>query len=888
MIDNKMVTVPKGSTIFEVAQKLGIDIPNFCYEKELTSFSGCRICVVEVEGYRNLSTACSTEVLDGMVVYTESKKVIETRKMILDLMLANHPTDCLTCSKVGSCKLQEYCRKYDVKKTSFEGDRKHFPIDDDNPVMERDQSKCILCGKCVRVCKEIQVTGAIDFTDRGFNSKVTTAFDDHLSTENCRMCGQCISVCPTGAIVNKQLKDIFPWEVEKIRTTCPFCGTGCNFDLNVKDGKVVGVTPNEESPVNGTSLCVKGRFHTDLINSPDRITTPLIKKNGKFVKASWEEALSLVTSKLKSIKDEYGGDAIAGLSSARCVNEDNFVFQKMMRLVFDTNNVDHCARTCHAPTVAGLATTLGSGAMTNSIEEVECNEVLFIIGSNATEAHPIIGNKMKKAAKKGAKLIVIDPRRTELADHATLWLPLNSGTDAALVNGIINIIVNKGWHDKEFIETRCEGFENMWETVKNYTPNIVSKITGISEDILYETAKLYANTKKAGIFYTLGITEHTTGTANVINLANLAMVTGHLGIENAGVNPLRGQNNVQGSCDMGALPNCLPGYREISEPESIKLFEEYWNTKLNPNKGLRIPEMLESSIEEKLKAMYVMGEEPVLTDSDANHVKKALSNLEFLVVQDITLTETAKFADVFLPATCYAEKDGTFTNTERRVQRVRKAVEAPGECRLDWKILCDIAKRLGVKGFDYGNVEEIFNEIREVIPTYKGITYERIDKVGLSWPCLTEDHPGTKFLHKETFPRGKGLMLPVEYEPPAELANEEYPVILTTGRMLYHYNVMTRYSNSLDALRPCELAEINPKDAKDLGVKDNEEIRVTSRRGSIVSKVKITDRVKPGMMFMTFHYKESPVNELTNSAYDPVTKTAEYKVTAVKVEKVCD
>ena len=524
--------------------------------------------------------------------------------------------------------------------------------------------------------------------------------------------------------------------------------------------------------------------------------------------------------------------------------------------------------------------------MTNSISEVEGNEVLFVIGSNATEAHPIIGNKMKKAVQNGSKLIVIDPRRTELASLADLWLPLKSGTDAALINGLMHIIMKEGWEDKEFLENRCTGLENILEVIKDYTPEKVSEITEIPEDVLYETAKLYTSTKKAGIFYTLGITEHTTGTANVMNLANLAMMTGHLGIENSGINPIRGQNNVQGACDMGALPNTFPGYQSVFDEKNLKFFGDLWGVEMSTVTGLRIPEMIDAAYAGDLKAMYIMGEDPVLTDPDANHVKLSLENLDFLVVQDLFLSETAKFADVVLPTSCYAEKDGTFTNTERRVQRVRKAAEAPGEAREDWKILCDVATRMGGKGFDYKNPEEVFEEIRVTTPSYRGITYDRIDKVGLSWPCPTEAHPGTKFLHKGTFPRGKGIMLPVEYELPAELVSEEYPILLTTGRMLFHYGVMTVNSKSLNDISPYELAEINPIDAAKYGVEEEGFLRVTSRRGSILTRVTITDRVKPGMMFMTFHFKESPVNELTNAAYDPITKTAEYKISAVKIEKV--
>lgn len=523
--------------------------------------------------------------------------------------------------------------------------------------------------------------------------------------------------------------------------------------------------------------------------------------------------------------------------------------------------------------------------MTNSIGEIEFNDALFIIGSNAPEAHPIIGSKMKKAKQRGAKLVVVDPRRTELAEIADVWMQITPGTDAALINALIYIIVTNGWEDREFIDSRCEGFDEMWAVAKEYTPSRVAEITGVPEELMYQGAEIYAKTKKAGIYYTLGITEHTTGTANVMNLANLAMITGHLGLESAGVNPLRGQNNVQGACDMGALPNVFPGYQPAHSEEVVAKFEEAWGATLSRQPGLRIPEMLDMALYGKVKGMYVMGEDPVLTDPDANNVRKAIENLEFLVVQDLFITETAKYADVFLPAACYAEKDGTFTNTERRVQRVRKAVDAPGECRLDSDIICELARRLGYE-MDYQNAEEIFDEMRSLTPSYAGITYPRIDEVGIQWPCPTEEHPGSKFLHQGTFPRGKGLMQGIEYEPPAELTNEEYPILMTTGRMLYHYNVSTRHSENLDGLRPHELAQLNPVDAANLGVEEEGEIRVTSRRGSIITKVTVTEDVPPGVMFMTFHYWESPVNELTNSAYDPISKTAEYKVSAVRIEKV--
>ena len=522
--------------------------------------------------------------------------------------------------------------------------------------------------------------------------------------------------------------------------------------------------------------------------------------------------------------------------------------------------------------------------MTNSLGEVEHYDVLFVIGSNTTEAHPVIGGKMKRAARRGAKLIVADPRRIELVDYADLWLQLRPGTDAALINGMINVIINERWANWEFIAKRADGYDDLWDVVKNYTPEVVSEITGVPAEQIRAAAELYAQTPKAGIFYTLGITEHTTGTANVINLANLAMITGHVGVPHAGVNPLRGQNNVQGACDMGALPNVFSDYRSVTKPENAAVFEQAWNITLSRELGLRTPEMLDAMVAGELKAMFVMGEDPVLTDADANHVRKAMGALDFLVVQDIFLTETARYADVVLPAASYAEKDGTFTNTERRVQRVRKAVEPPGQARADWEIICDLAARMGY-AMDYESPADIFEEIRTLTPTYAGMTYERVDDCGLQWPCPDLDHPGTPYLHEDTFPRGRGRLMGVEYEAPAELVNEDYPFLLTTGRMLYQYNISTRNSAILDAFAPDERTEINPLDARLLGIADGDQMRVSSRRGSVVTRAKLTERVPQGILFMTFHYWETAVNELTNSAFDPVSKTAEYKVSAVKVEK---
>lgn len=524
--------------------------------------------------------------------------------------------------------------------------------------------------------------------------------------------------------------------------------------------------------------------------------------------------------------------------------------------------------------------------MTNSVSEILGSDLLFVIGSNTTEAHPIIGNRMKQAVRKGTKLIVVDPRTTELAGMADLHLPLNSGSDIALVNGLIHIILREGWEDRDYIEERTEGIEALTENVKAYDPAFVSQITGIDEETLYETARLYAQTKKAGIYYTLGITEHTTGTANVMSLANLALVTGHIGFENAGINPLRGQNNVQGACDMGALPNTYPGYQSVTDEKHLAFFTQLWGKAGNGQDGLRIPEMMDGAHEGKVKAIYVMGEDPVLSDPDANHVRAALEKLDFLVVQEIFMSETAKLADVIFPASCYAEKDGTFTCSERRVQLVRKAVEPPGQARVDGDIICQLAQAMGAQGFDFEDAEAVFEEIRQCTPSYRGMTYKRLNKEnGLQWPCPTTSHPGTPYLHKGFFPRGRARFMPVDYELPTEQVSEDYPVLLTTGRKLGHYNVTTRFSKLLGSINPFEEAEINPQDAQAMGLVTHDFVRVSSRRGSVITRVMVTDRVKPGMIFMTFHFPETPTNELTQSAFDPVTLTGAYKISAVRLEK---
>jgi formate dehydrogenase alpha subunit len=885
-IDGNQIAVPKGTTVLEAARKAGSFIPTLCHDPELTKPGACRICVVEIKGAKNLPASCVTEAAEGMVVETASPQVIEARKTILELMLDNHPQDCLSCHQSGDCKLQDYAYFYDVRPGAFGGETKNYDLEDDNIFIVRDMNKCILCGKCLRACEEKQGRAVIDFAYRGFRTKVSTALDKTLADSICVACGSCVAVCPTGALTEKaMLGKGRKWEVEKVRTTCPFCGVGCNFDLNVKGGKVIGVTSNAASPVNGPDLCVKGRFGADFVHSPNRLTKPLIRKNGKFVESSWNEALDLVAGKLGEIKSKYGGDAIAALSSARCTNEDNYVMQKLIRAGCGTNNIDHCARTCHAPTVAGLAASFGSGAMTNSIEDILHTDLLFVIGANPTEAHPMVGAKMLQAVQKGTKLVVVDPRRIELADKADCFLQIKSGTDIPLMNGLMHIIIKEGLHDKKFVESRTEGFEELKATVEHYTPQRVSEMTGVPVNLLYDAARLYATAPNALICYTLGITEHVCGTYNVMSTANMAMLTGHIGRLGSGVSPLRGQNNVQGACDMGALPGDYHGYQKVANPEVHAKFEKAWGVKLDKNPGMMIPAMMDAAVEGRVKAMYIMGEDPVLSDPNANYIKKAMESLDFLVVQEIFLSETAKYADVILPGASFAEKDGTFTNAERRVQRVRKAIEPIADTRADWWIVCEIAKRMGYP-MEYGWPGDIWDELAGLAPMFAGINYQKMDAEGIQWPCSSLDQPGTKILHTKTFTRGLGLLKGIEHIPPAELPDEEYPFLLSTGRILSHYNVTTRNSPALSTFVPGEAAMIHPLDAANLCIDGADRLRVTSRRGSVTCGIQITDMVQPGMIWMSHHHASTPTNELTVHAFDSISQTGEYKICAVQLEKV--
>lgn len=675
--------------------------------------------------------------------------------------------------------------------------------------------------------------------------------------------------------------------MKNILTVCPYCGTGCNLYLKVRDKRAVGTMSGLKSSANKGHLCVKGWNAWEFINHPARLKKPLIKVAGKFKETTWNNALNKIASNLGSVKKRWGSNSLGVWGSARCTNEMNYLAQKFARAVLGTNNVDHCARTCHSPTVAGLMRAFGSGAMTNSYDEIPKAKGIFAIGSNAPEAHPVIWWRIRTAKDNGAKIIVADPRRTVMAEIADIHLQHYPGTDIALLNAMMNVIIKEGLHDRAFIKSCTQDFEKLQNAVKKYTPEYAQGITGVKSSLIKKAARLYARSKPLSNIYTLGITEHTTGTENVMSVANIAMLTGNVGKEASGVNPLRGQNNVQGACDMGALPDVYPGYQKVEDKAVRKKFENAWKRELSHKAGLTISDMIIQARHGRVKAMYIIGEDPMRSDPNVNLVKKALKKLDFLVVQEIFMNETAKLADVVLPGSSFAEKDGTFTNSERRVQRVRKAIEPVGDSRPDWKIICDLSNRMGYR-MKYKNADEIMDEIAQLTPIYGGISFKRIDKDGLQWPCPDERHPGTGYLHgKGQFKCGLGKFHAIKHRPPAEQADKKYPFILTTGRVLFHYNVgtMTRKTHALNREYPRNFIQINPADAEMLGITRKSSCKVTTRRGMVIAAPMITDKIKKGVIWMPFHFTEAPANILTNDAFCPIARTGEYKACAAAVEK---
>jgi formate dehydrogenase alpha subunit len=882
IIDGVQISTKAGRTVLEAALENGIYIPHLCYHPDLEPVGICRLCMVEIDGKR-LDVSCKTPVLEGMHVCTENEEITKIRRVAVELLLANHPIDCLSCSENTKCELQRIASYIGIDERRMKKLRrttKTVEIDTSNPFFDYDPNRCVLCGICVRTCADIVGVHNFDFAYRGYDSLISTFAGKPMLESRCVSCGECVVRCPVGALRPKDM----PQPAREIRTICPYCGVGCGIYLGVRGEKVISSRGDPENAVNHGRLCVKGRFGHEFINHPNRLTTPLIKRNGTFEEASWEEALNLIAERFSRCKPEE----FAALSSAKCTNEDNYIVQKFTRAVMGTNTVDHCARLCHAPSVAGLAQSFGSGAMTNSIGEIREAKSIFAIGTNTTSAHPVIAYEVKEAVRRGATLIVANPRKIDLCEYADIFLQHLPGTDVVLLMAMMKVIVDENLHDRPFIEERCENFEVFLASLERFDLESAEKLTKVPKALIRDAAIAYATHKPGMLLYAMGITQHTHGTDNVLGTSNIALLTGNVGRPSTGVNPLRGQNNVQGACDMGALPNVYPGYQKVNLPQIHEKFEKAWDATLSKEPGITHTEIFDAVHDGSVKVLYEVGENPALSEANANHVYAALEKLDFFVVQDIFLTETAQYADVILPAASFAEKDGTFTNTERRVQRVRKTINPIGDSKPDWQIPCLIARRMGKSGFDFDKPSQIMDEITSLTPSYGGITYDRLEERGLQWPCPNTDSEGTPILHSEFFATitGKGKFMPLEYKPPFELPDEEYPLILTTERSLYHFHTatMTR-KGGLEVLRSKELVEINPKDAETLGFDNGEIVKVISRRGEVKAQLLVTDTSPEGVISMTFHFAESPTNVLTSDAIDPVAKIPETKVCAVRIEK---
>lgn len=887
--------VKKDATILDVAKDNGIYIPTLCYLEGVSDIGSCRLCVVEVQGYDNLLPACRTKVKDGMKINTESERLTDYRKDMLKLILSNHNQDCMSCPANGTCELQSLCNRYDIRHAEHAGNRAKIegkqPLLNSNPYICYDPSKCIHCLRCISVCHNIACNGALKNSRTGTLHIVDAPFGDDYKETGCETCGNCASVCPTGALTLKREEKYREWEVKKVLTTCPHCATGCQYYLVVKDNEVVNVEP-ANGPSNHYRLCVKGRSGSfDFIHSKDRLTKPLIKdrSTGQFREASWEEAIGYTAKRLLEIKEKYGSESLAGFACSRSANEDIYMVQKMVRTCFGTNNTDNCARVCHSATVAGLAKTLGSGAMTNPIHDITHDvDCILLVGSNPEEAHPVVGMQIRKAVKNGARLIVVDPREIGLAKQADIHLKIRPGTNVAFANGMMHVMIKEDLIDHDYINENAENFDELKSVVEKYTPEKVGEICHIDPDRLIEAARMYATADKAPIIYCLGVTEHSTGTEGVMCMSDMAVLCGKIGKSGCGVNPLRGQNNVQGACDMGALPTDYPGYQKVDNDEIRQKFENAWGIKLNPKPGLKATEVFPAAIEGKIKGLYICGEDPVVSDPDTHHIIKALESLEFFVIQELFMTKTAQYADVILPGVSYAEKEGTFTNTERRVQRIRKAVEPVGEARLDTDIIIDLMNAMGYEQKKLTSAQ-IMDEVASVTPSFGGISHERLDGgESLQWPCRDKDKPGTPIMHAGHPVRGRALLYAVDYKESQELPDEEYPFILMTGRILYQYNAaaMTSRSKGLMDIAGEGFIEINYKDADRLMISNGERISVKSRRGEITATAHVGRKVSQGETWMPFHFEDSPVNVITNGALDEFARIPEYKVCAVSIGKL--
>ncbi|BBL76114.1 formate dehydrogenase subunit alpha [Methylomagnum ishizawai] len=897
-IDGFTATVPEGTSVMRAAASIGIQIPKLCATDSLEPFGSCRLCLVQIEGGRGLPASCTTPVAEGMKVSTQNDRLANVRRGVMELYISDHPLDCLTCAANGNCELQDMAGAVGLREVryGYEGEN-HLKSEKDasNPYFSFDPSKCIVCSRCVRACEEVQGTFALTLDGRGFDSKVSPSQNQAFMQSECVSCGACVQACPTATLMEKSVIDRGQPE-HSVVTTCAYCGVGCSFKAEMKGSEVVRMVPNKDGHANHGHSCVKGRFAFGYATHKDRIKSPMIRKsiNDPWQEVSWEEAINYAASEFKRIQGQYGRQSVGGLTSSRCTNEEAYLVQKLIRAAFGNNNVDTCARVCHSPTGYGLKQTLGESAGTQTFDSVMQSDVILVIGANPTDGHPVFGSMMKRRIRQGAKLIVADPRDIDLVKSAHVkadyHLKLRPGTNVALVNALAHVIVTEGLANDEFALARCEvaSYEK-WKAFvgeERNSPEASESVTGVPADLVRQAARLYATGGNAAIYYGLGVTEHSQGSTTVIGIANLAMATGNIGREGVGVNPLRGQNNVQGSCDMGSFPHEFPGYRHVSDDETRAVLEQAWGVSLESEPGLRIPNMFGAALDGSFKGLYCEGEDIAQSDPDTQHVHAALRAMECVVVQDLFLNETAKFAHVFLPGASFLEKSGTFTNAERRISPVRR-VMPPLAGYEDWEVTQLLANALGYP-MNYKHASEIMDEIARLVPTFTGVSFAKLDELGsVQWPCNEKAPNGTPTMHIDEFVRGKGRFLLTEYVPTQERTSSRYPLILTTGRILSQYNVGAQTRRTMNSMWHSEdRLEIHAHDAEQRGVKDGDWVGIKSRAGETVLRALITDRVQPGVVYTTFHFPESGANVITTDNSDWATNCPEYKVTAVQVTKV--
>jgi formate dehydrogenase major subunit len=895
-IDGRAVSVPAGTTVMRAAALSGGSIPKLCATDNLKQFGSCRLCLVEIDGMRGTPASCTTPVSDGMVVHTQTARLEKLRRGVMELYISDHPLDCLTCSANNDCELQDMAAAVGLRDVRYGYDGANhlgMATDTSNPYFDFDPSKCIACSRCVRACDEVQGTFALTIAGRGFGSEVSAglASDSFFSSE-CVSCGACVAACPTATLNEKAVKDIGKPE-RSVITTCAYCGVGCTFRAELRGEQVVRMVPWKDGKANHGHSCVKGRFAWGYARHQDRITQPMIRAHvtDPWREVSWEEALTHAASEFRRIAAKYGANALGGIVSSRCTNEEGFLVQKLVRAGFGTNNVDTCARVCHSPTGYGLGATFGTSAGTQDFDSVEHTDVMLIIGANPTDGHPVFASRMKQRLRQGAKLIVIDPRRTDIvrSPHiaADYHLPLRPGTNVAVLTAMAHVIVTEGLVDQAFVRERCDidAFNDWAQFVSDerHSPDFLAPVIGVDADAIRGAARLFATGGNGAIYYGLGVTEHAQGSSTVMAIANLAMATGNIGRRGVGVNPLRGQNNVQGACDMGSFPHELSGYRHVSDPAARALFEAEWGVPIDPEPGLRIPNMLDAAVDGLFKGLYIQGEDIVQSDPDTRHVVAGLEAMECVIVQDIFLNETANYAHIFLPGSTFLEKSGTFTNAERRIQMVRKVME-PLNGFEDWQVTQELARALGLD-WNYGHASEIMDEVARLTPTFAGVSFARLDQAGsLQWPVNADFPDGAPIMHVDGFVRGKGRFVVTEYIPTDERTGPRYPLLLTTGRILSQYNVgaQTRRTDNV-VWHEEDLLEIHPSDAENRGVRSGDWVRLASRAGETTLRATVTDRVAPGVVYTTFHHPTTQANVVTTDNSDWATNCPEYKVTAVQV-----